>query len=118
VSCNVRSYYLTQNLFTGANALTACEPGFHMASLWEIFDTSNLQYDTTRGYTRADSGNGPPQNDDDLGWVRTGNIAGSGFTRPGLANCSAWTSPDGFGSAVASSTCGSAGVPLTHGIRG
>jgi len=95
--CNVsvadagaKKYYLTPAAtFDGNEALTACDNGYHMASLGEIFDTTNLKYDTSRGFTRADSGSGPPS--DAGGWIRTGqasemgNIAGTG-------NCSAWTS--------------------------
>jgi len=55
-----RKCYLTQNLKNGSQALTACVEKFHMASLWEIFNTSNLGYDTSRGFTQVDSGSGPP----------------------------------------------------------
>lgn len=84
-----RSFYLTKDNFDGANALTACETGYHMASLWEILDPSNLKYNTTLGYTAADSGEGPPTTRD--GWIRTGYEANTSTT-PGNANCSAWTS--------------------------
>jgi len=59
-----------------------------MAALWEIFDTSNLSYDTELGFTQADSGFGPPIRS---GWIRTGNLA-SGSHIAGDANCQAWTS--------------------------
>ena len=81
-------YYLTTNLYPGDQALTACALGFHMASLWEILDTSNLRYNTTRGYTRSDSGHGPPATG---GWIRTGSASGSTGS-PGTSNCHAWTS--------------------------
>jgi hypothetical protein len=64
------TYYLTTRTFQGNAALTAGTAGFHMASLWEIRDTSNLQYDTSRGLTQADSGSGPPT--ETWGWARTG----------------------------------------------
>lgn len=81
-------YYLTKTGYVGDQALTACAPGYHMASLWEIADTSNLRYNRTLGVTRMDSGHGPPT---DTGWIRTG--SGSGFLgSPGTANCRAWTS--------------------------
>ena len=83
-----RKFYLTRTEHDGAHALTACAGGYHMASLWEIFDTSNLRYDTELGFTRDDSGFGPPIAQ---GWIRTGYIA-SGFGPPGLINCKAWTS--------------------------
>jgi len=59
-----------QTTFDGAHALTACVLGFHMASLWEIFNVSVLEYDTSLGATMDDSGSGPPA--DVLGWIRTG----------------------------------------------
>jgi hypothetical protein len=110
VNVNPRRYYLSQVAVDGANALAACAPRFHMASLWEILDPSHLRYDTTRGRTRPDAGEGPPANDDDLGWIRTGENSGSvgGGTDPentlaiGRVNCDAWTTndPAAIGSAV------------------
>ena len=41
-----KSFYLTKTSHNGSQVLTACAEGYHMASLWEIFDTSNLRYDT------------------------------------------------------------------------
>jgi len=82
-------YYLTPTTYRGNNALTACERGYHMASLGEILDPSNLVYDTTVGYTLTDSGQGPPTSL--AGWVRTG-TASSGVNTPGQGNCLAWTS--------------------------
>src|SRR5262249_29960257 len=80
-------YYLTTVGVQGNAALTACDKDFHMASLWEIHDTSNLEYDTSRGLTRDDSGSGPPTG---LGWIRTGGGALSS-TLAGEGNCNAWT---------------------------
>ena len=51
-----RRFYLTPTEHDGAHALAACSADFHMASLWEIFDPSNLVYDTTLGFRRDDSG--------------------------------------------------------------
>ena len=86
-----RSFYLTQTTHTGSQALTACAEGYHMASLWEIFDTSNLKYDTLLGLTQGDSGFGPPSVQ--FGWIRTGaGTSPPGGSAPGLANCMAWTS--------------------------
>jgi len=87
-STNMSQYYLTKTNYNGANASTACASGYHMASLWEILDPSNLEYNTTLGDAKDDSGQGPPTYS---GWVRTGyndssaNIAGQG-------NCNTWTS--------------------------
>ena len=87
-----RAFYLTQDHFTGAEALSACAEGYHMASLWEIFDTSNVRYKTDLGFTQGDSGSGPPTFV--FGWIRTGYTA-SVNPLPGQANCNGWTSDDG-----------------------
>jgi hypothetical protein len=84
-----RAFYVTQTLHTGAEALSACAEGYHMASLWEIFDTSNVRYNTELGLTQGDSGSGPPSLV--LGWIRTGNDAHE-VGAPGFGNCNAWTS--------------------------
>jgi len=82
-------YYLTSSAVAANNALTACATGYHMASMWEIIDVSNLEYNSTLSYTLTDSGSGPPSVYQ--GWVRTGyNTASS--TTPGQGNCLAWTS--------------------------
>ncbi len=91
-------YYLTTTQASPLSAPTACSAGFHFASLWEIFDTSNLRYDTSVGTTSADSGEGPPTlgaGPQAIGWIRTGNLA-SGTPIAGRGNCQAWTS-DGPG---------------------
>lgn len=94
-----RKFYLTKTTFTGSQALTACAKGYHMASLWEIFDTSNFTYNTGLGLTQADSGSGPPGNV--AGWIRTGGLSES-QSFPGFNNCNAWTteSDTAFGTIV------------------
>ena len=89
-----RSFYLTQTEHTGSQALTACAEDYHMASLWEILDPSNLRYNTELGYTRADSGSGPPVA---FGFARTGREALGGGPI-GAINCHAWTSDSELGS--------------------
>jgi hypothetical protein len=89
-----RSFYLTQTEHTGSQALTACAEAYHMASLWEILDPSNLRYNTELGYTRADSGSGPPVA---YGFARTGREALGGGPI-GAINCHAWTSDSELGS--------------------
>ena len=84
-----KKYFMTPDTFTGAAALDACGKGYHMSSLWEIFEISQLKYDTKRGHAREDSGSGPPGAL--LAWIRTGG-ASSAINTPGIANCSAWTS--------------------------
>lgn len=85
-----RSFYITQGTFTGSQAVMACADGYHMASLFEILDVTNLRYDTSLGITQDDSGSGPPSQV--TGWIRTGYIADGGAQVPGIANCDAWTS--------------------------
>jgi len=89
-----RGYYLTTGTFDGSHALAACTTGYHMASMWEIHETSTLRYDTTLGFSTADSGSGPPTSS--FGWVRTGYDANNGNTDSGnfagIDNCNAWTS--------------------------
>jgi hypothetical protein len=82
-----RQYYLTLSGYNGATAKSACGPGYHMASLWEILDTTRLRYNTTLGYTQDDSGQGPPAYS---GWIRTGYNNNSGGS-PGNSNCFGWT---------------------------
>ena len=88
-----RKYYLTkEETFDGSEALTACAKGYHMASLWELLDPSNLTYDTKLGLIRADAGSGPPAGFE--GWIRTG-FNSSSTSTAGQGNCNAWTSNDG-----------------------
>ena len=88
-----RLYYMTTGTFTGAQALTACSTGYHFASLFEIWDVSNLTYNTTLGYGSSDSGFGPPSGYN--AWVRTGAYsAGSSNGVLGVSNCNEWTSAD------------------------
>lgn len=86
-----RKFYLTKTGHVGNEALTACAGGYHMASVWEISDPSNLRYDTEFGATLADSGFGPPSGETlTTGWIRTGSRA-SLSSPSGTANCNAWT---------------------------
>ncbi len=72
-----RNFYVTYTTYTPTTAQSACLPGYHMASLWEILDVSELTYDfdyqSFPSKTVPDSGFGPPSNW--YGWVRTGNDA-------------------------------------------
>ena len=82
-------YYVTSSTLVASQAMTACATGYHMASFWEIIDVSNLEYNGTLGYTRSDSGSGPPTGA--YGWVRTGSDSDTS-AMSGRGNCSAWTS--------------------------
>ena len=84
-----RQFYLTQSTFAGNQVLTACEDGYHMASLWEILVMSNLIYNSELGLIHDDSGSGPPGNV--AGWIRTGGLRESQAGFPGFNNCNAWT---------------------------
>ena len=90
-STGLRQYYLTIGNSDGASASSACASGFHMASMWEILDPSNLEYNLTLGTTSADMGYGPPGL---YGWVRTGWGAET-MDSAGEANCDAWSSNSG-----------------------
>ena len=82
-SLKPRQFYLTRTEHDGAHALSACAAGYHMASLYEIFDPSNLRYNTELGQTDSDSGFGPP--DLFFGWIR------GSVLPPSHTNCSRWT---------------------------
>ena len=86
-----RSFYLTRTGHDGNEVLMACAVGYHMASMWEIVDPSNLNYNTELGLTQDDSGSGPPSGESALGWVRTGGISFSGVGIAGKSNCNNWT---------------------------
>lgn len=90
-----RRYYRTQLLFDGSQALSACAAGFHMANLHEIWDTTQLEYDTSLGQTYADSGLGPPTDVYSASWFRQG--AASQLS----VNCNVWTSNSPTGAATA-----------------
>lgn len=84
-----RDFYLTRGAFTGSQALTACAAGFHMASIWEIKETTLLRHNTRLGRNLGDSAfGGPPSavtldHVDGVGWLRLGS---------GGSDCSRWTS--------------------------
>jgi hypothetical protein len=99
VSSNgLRRYYRTADTYTPTFAINACATGYHFASLWEILDTSNLEYANEHidALTPVDydMGEGPPVGAGGLGlvgWIRTGyNKSTTGVE--GQANCDAWTS--------------------------
>ncbi len=86
-----KRYYLTADTVAGADlALTACDEGFHMASLYELTYPSNLEYDLSRGFQVPDSGSGPPATA--AGWIRTGFQPWNLPDQPGRSNCVNWSS--------------------------
>jgi len=91
---NGKHFYLTLYTFLPTQAITACDSGYHMASLWEILDGSNLVYDINNpnAAKQVDSGWGPPANL--FGWIRTG-YGSSGSSTPGTGNCQSWGVSDG-----------------------
>jgi hypothetical protein len=86
-----RRFYVTTASYNGAEAdnTANCATGFHFASFFEIHDPTTLRYDTARGVTKADSGQGPPTLSG--GWIRTGYVSATAGGN-GQANCSTWTS--------------------------
>ena len=86
-----RRVYLTHANYATNQVLTACASGYHMASMWEIYDISNLIYNYTHSAAekKSDSGYGPPSYWN--GWVRTGNDSSTSSTT-GTGNCSNWSS--------------------------
>ena len=86
----LRRYYLTSSVFAAslADSPSTCEVGFHFASVWEILDTSQVEYDPTLGY-----------NDPDPGEIGPGNA--TGWIRGGPADCSNWA---GGGPLISGST--------------
>jgi hypothetical protein len=99
-----RRYYVTKTFHDGSQALSACAAGYHMASVFEILDPSNLVYDTALGHTTDDSGGGPPLwsgvGPIEHGWVRSGAASNAGTGAPGVQNCGAWTATTGVGTAI------------------
>jgi hypothetical protein len=97
-SGGMRQYYLTTSTHNGSgadgtdgNGADVCAPGYHFASLWEIMDPSNLEYNTDLGRQKTDSGQGPPS--DAFGRVRTGYDSRAFSSSPaGHSNCYTWTS--------------------------
>jgi hypothetical protein len=89
-STGMRQFYQTKDVYTTIQAgVGVCADGYHFASIWELLDPSNLEYNTTFGRTDDDSGQGPPSTG--WGWVRTGNVSSSDTT-VGTGNCDNWTS--------------------------
>ena len=98
-SSGLRKFYRTKDAYTPTLASTACAPGYHFASIWELLDPSNLEYagelpDAWVG-PLYDMGEGPPTGSE--GWplqayVRTGYNADVSGVR-GQANCNGWTRP-------------------------
>jgi hypothetical protein len=102
-SNGMRQFYLGGPGYFGGVAKTACASGYHMASLWEIADPSNLKYNTNLGVQQTDSGEGPPADESYFrGWVRTG-YASNGSTTVGHANCFNWdtSNPSWYGTTAA-----------------
>ncbi len=92
-----RRFYLTTATFAGNHQTNVCVAGFHMASLWEIHEPTQLEYDEGLGFTQPDSGSGPPAFEP--GWVRTGYLDTASGT-PGRSTCSGWISTNAAGSTV------------------
>jgi hypothetical protein len=94
-SARPRGYYLTESTHNGADADDACGVGYHMASLWEISDPSNVRYESwvDDAVDVGDLGGGPPTAH--YGWIRTGYWIEFDVTAPGRTNCLLWGSSAG-----------------------
>jgi hypothetical protein len=96
-STGMRKFYLSYYGHQGnLDVDTVCALGYHMASLWEIVDLSNLKYATDLvasgvAESRDDAGHGPPTFL--IGWVHTG-YDNSHTGSAGQANCDGWSSSD------------------------
>ncbi len=92
-----RKYYLTSSVHDGAQARTACAPGFAMAGLFEFITLSGLEYlhDIRRAFYTSDQGTGPPTGV--AGWVRTGWVEekegteGHRGPKASFPDCNQWT---------------------------
>ena len=69
---DVRSFYLSTNKVQGDLAYDACADGYHFAGVAEIWDTSNLYYDSELGITLSPLIQGPPA--DIGGWIDNATI--------------------------------------------
>jgi len=83
-----RRFYLTPTLHTSDQVLGACDTGFHVAGLWEIFEVSELEYDTRRGPFGPTSKEFPGSQ----GWVRISIPFSPLLPNAGLSDCQGWTS--------------------------
>lgn len=118
---NRKLFYLTNSSFwVGNNAPVACDTdaGFHMASLWEILDVTQLRYatneDLSEGYavfSPDDGSQGPPVDTGSArGWIKNGagpfGLVSQDYPA-GLVNCLAQTTNQGTyeGTLVSLSFC-------------
>jgi hypothetical protein len=85
-----RRFYMTNAGYAGGSALTACDGGYHMATLHEIIDPSAASYDWMRGSNNLDAGLGPPAGDG--AWIRTGSAVSEAASNLGSSNCALWIS--------------------------
>ena len=87
-----RLFYQTSATHPGNAASTACAAGFHMASMWDLYDPT-LRYASDHPDALApvtwDLGEGPPFAV--TAWVRSGRPS-STSDQAGVGNCSQWTS--------------------------
>jgi hypothetical protein len=94
VPARAKMYYLTKNSFDGGDAIKSCDPRFHMASLFELQGTPELQYamSLSSAYVPAnDEVSGTHIRPGD-GWARPGFSAALPADRiPDLGDCEHWT---------------------------
>jgi hypothetical protein len=85
-----RRFYLTRTDHPADQVLTACAPGFHFASIWEIKIPSDAAYDPMLGRVSHDVITGLPAFL--YGWAGSGKSPQAGNVLG--ANCNGWTTAD------------------------
>jgi hypothetical protein len=91
-AAGMRKFYLTKAQFKGNQALTACAKGYHLASIWEVSEPSNLVYNTKLGFRNAAYQPGPPTytgQPETTGWLDTSLPPDDNY------NCQGWTVDSG-----------------------
>jgi hypothetical protein len=86
-----RHFYVSMTNVSGDDAINSCADGYHLASVWEILDVTDLVYASDHAAAKllTDQGSGPAAGW--WGWARTGGAA-SVANVAGRANCNAWAS--------------------------
>ena len=97
VPARAKMYHLTKNSFDGGDAIMACDPGFHMARIFEILDPTHLQYaNRSIMYDSLvdEPGLGPPA--DRMGWVCIGSLPLAGVPDYSDYNMSSFDQQNGI----------------------
>ena len=93
-----RRYYLTIGETNGGGPKFMCASGYHFASVFELMEVSQLEYNGSEGRNLDDAGEGPPSGNllsgplRSSGWVRTGSAAAVAISTDAAPNCNDWVS--------------------------